>query len=83
MNSEELERIAQRMGQLEAERGQLDEGLTALSREEEEFRLGAATAEAEQSRVEGSRLDLGRLEADLAQVRETLATARTGHEQAH
>jgi chromosome segregation protein len=159
---EELERVAERLGQLEAERSQLDDGLAALSREEEEQRLGAATAEAEQSRVEertrelvgrldalkqrgevltaellnlkvkvaadaerreaigtslrrvedarrevderrgrlfatlseqnaragelrgrveGSRLDLGRLEADLAQVREALAGARGAHEQ--
>src|SRR5512138_1796942 len=159
---EELERVAERMGQLEGERAQLEEGLSGLSREEEEQRVGAATAEAEQSRVEertrelmgrldalrqrgeqltaeqlnlkvkvaadaerreaigtslrrvddarrevderrgrlfatlseqnaraselrgrveGSRLDLGRLESDLAQVREALAEARAGHEQ--
>jgi chromosome segregation protein len=159
---EELERVGERIGQLEAERAQLDEGLAALTREEEEHRLGAATAEAEQSRVEertrelngrldalkqrgealtaellnlkvkvaadaerreaigtslrrveetrrevderrarlfanlseqnaragelrtrveGSRLDLGRLEADLVKVREALAEARAGHEQ--
>jgi chromosome segregation protein len=159
---EELERVAERMGQLEGERVQLEDALAALSREEEEHRIGAATAEAEQSRVEertrelmgrldglkqrgeavnaellnlkvkvaadaerreaigtslrrvedarrevderrgrlfatiseqnaraselrgrveGTRLDLGRLEADLAKVREELAEARAGHEQ--
>ncbi|MGB8933379.1 MAG: chromosome segregation protein SMC, partial [Anaeromyxobacteraceae bacterium] len=61
---EELERVAERIGQLEAERGQLDDALTALAREEEEHRLGAATAEAEQSRVEERTQELnGRVEA--------------------
>jgi chromosome segregation protein len=49
---EELERVAQRMGQLELERSQLEDGLSGLAREEEEHRLAAATAEAEVSRCE-------------------------------
>jgi chromosome segregation protein len=49
---EELERVALRMGQLELERTQLEEGLSALAREEEEHRSPAATAEAEVSRFE-------------------------------
>ncbi len=49
---EELERQAQRVGQLEAERAALEEGLAAVAREEEEHRVQAATAEAEQSRAE-------------------------------
>ncbi|HTT72034.1 MAG TPA: chromosome segregation protein SMC, partial [Anaeromyxobacteraceae bacterium] len=50
--AEELERHAARVGQLEAERGALEEGLSAVAREDEEHRLLAATAEAEQSRAE-------------------------------
>jgi chromosome segregation protein len=49
---EELERVGHRMGQLEIERAGLDDGLSALTREEEEHRLAAATAEAEQARAE-------------------------------
>jgi chromosome segregation protein len=49
---EELERLALRSGQLEAERGGLEEALGALAREEEEHRVEAATAEAEQARCE-------------------------------
>ena len=49
---EELERQAQRVGQLEVERAALDEALAALAQEEEEHRVQAATAEAEQSRGE-------------------------------
>ena len=49
---EELERVGGRLGQLEAERGQLEEALQALAREEEEHRLAAATAVAEQARAE-------------------------------
>ncbi len=50
--AEELERLASRVGQLEAERGQLEGALELLAREEEEHRVGAATAEAEQARAE-------------------------------
>ena len=50
--SEELDRLAQRVGQLEVERAGLEEGLAALTHEEEEHRVKAATAEAEQSRAE-------------------------------
>jgi chromosome segregation protein len=49
---EELERVATRNAQLEVERAQLEEALSGLSREEEEHRLAAATAEAEQARAE-------------------------------
>jgi chromosome segregation protein len=69
---EELERLTQRSGQLEAERAQLEEGLSALAREEEEHRLAAATAEAQASRGEArarqamERLDGLRGRADLA-----------------
>ncbi|MFT3914344.1 MAG: chromosome segregation protein SMC [Anaeromyxobacteraceae bacterium] len=49
---EELERVGARLAQLEVERGQLEESAQALQREEEEHRLAAATAGAEQSRLE-------------------------------
>ncbi|ACG71947.1 chromosome segregation protein SMC [Anaeromyxobacter sp. K] len=48
----ELERVADRTGQLEAERKQLEDGVAGLVREEEEHRVAAATAEAEQGRAE-------------------------------
>lgn len=60
---EELERVGQRIGQLEQERGQLEESVNGLAREEEEHRLAAATADAEQNRADerareaGARLD--------------------------
>jgi chromosome segregation protein len=61
---EELERVATRMGQLELERNQLDEAFAALAREEEEHRLAAATAAAEQARAEErAREAVERLEA--------------------
>jgi chromosome segregation protein len=61
---EELERVAQRLGQLEAERAQLEDGLSDLSREEEEHRLATATAEAEVARAEErAREAAGQLEA--------------------
>jgi chromosome segregation protein len=49
---EELEHVGTRVGQLELEKTQLDDALAALSREEEEHRLAAATASAEQTRAE-------------------------------
>ncbi len=49
---EELERVADRSGLLGAERSQLEETLGALAREEEEHRVAAATADAEQGRAE-------------------------------
>jgi chromosome segregation protein len=49
---EELERLADRMGQLEVERAQLEQTLAELAREEEEHRVAAATGDAEQSRAE-------------------------------
>jgi chromosome segregation protein len=61
---EELERVAARTGQLEVERAQLEDALAALSREEEEHRLAAATAAAEQARSEERARDaMERLEA--------------------
>jgi chromosome segregation protein len=61
---EELERVAARIGQLELERVQLDDALGALAREEEEHRLAAATASAEQARSEErAREAVARLEA--------------------
>jgi chromosome segregation protein len=69
---EELERAAARMGQLEVERAQLEEALSGLSREEEEHRLAAATAEALASRAEErargamERLDGLKARADVA-----------------
>jgi chromosome segregation protein len=61
---EELERAAQRAGQLEQERAQLEAALEGLSREEESHRLDAATAEAEQARAEErTREALSHLEA--------------------
>jgi chromosome segregation protein len=67
---EELERVAQRLGQLELERSQLEAGVSSLAREEEEHRLAAATAEAavsryqERTRVVMERLDGLRGRAD-------------------
>jgi len=64
---EELEHVAERVGQLEVERVQLEDGLAALSREEEEHRLAAATATAEQTRAEErAREAVQRLEATRA-----------------
>ena len=69
---EELERIAQRRGQLEVERSQLEEALGGLSREEEEHQLAAATAEAqaargeERARAAMERLDALRARGDVA-----------------
>lgn len=71
---EELERAAQRMGQLEVERSQLEESLSGLSREEEEHRLAAATAEAHAARgEERARAAMERL--DLLKARSDAATA--------
>jgi chromosome segregation protein len=50
--TEELARLADRAAQLDLERSGIEEGLTALTGEEEEHRVEAATAEAEQSRAE-------------------------------
>ena len=61
---EELEHVGARAGQLELERTQLEDALAALSREEEEHRLAAATASAEQARSEErAREAVERLEA--------------------
>ncbi len=49
---EELERVGVRLGELQADQQQLGESLAGLVREEEEHRLAAAAAEAEQSRAE-------------------------------
>ena len=64
---EELEHVAERVGQLEVERAQLEDALAALSREDEEHRLAAATAAAEQGRAEElAREAVQRLEATKA-----------------
>jgi chromosome segregation protein len=64
---EELERVGGRLAQLEAERGQLEEAVQALGREEEEHRLAAATAEAAGTRAEErAREAVQRLEATRA-----------------
>jgi chromosome segregation protein len=71
---EELERTAQRMGQLEVERAQLEDALSGLSREEEEHRLAAATAEAQAARAEErARAAMERLDA--LKARSDAATA--------
>ncbi|HEX9050979.1 MAG TPA: chromosome segregation protein SMC [Anaeromyxobacter sp.] len=71
---EELERVADRMGQLELERSQLEDSVSAFAREEEEHRLAAATAAAEQGRAEErAREAMGRLE--LARQRGDVLTA--------
>jgi len=68
--AEELERLAARTGQLEAERAQLEDSQAALSREEEEHRLAAAAAEVEQARADerardaSAQAELLRAEAD-------------------
>jgi chromosome segregation protein len=49
---EELNRVSARSAELTAEGQQMTEALAALQREEEEHRLSAAAAEAEQSRAE-------------------------------
>ncbi len=49
---EELERVAERLGQEEAERSGMEEALSSLSREEEAHQLEAASAEADRSRHE-------------------------------
>jgi len=70
--AEELERLAARVGQLEAERTLLEDGLAALAREEEQHRLEAAAAEAEQARAEercreaAARAEVLRTESDAA-----------------
>ncbi len=50
--AEELERLSAGVGQLASERAELERGLAGLAREEEEHRLEAAAAEAEQARAE-------------------------------
>jgi len=49
---EELTRVGERSAELQGDQRQLEESLAALVREEEEHRLAAAAAEAEQSRAE-------------------------------
>jgi len=72
---EELERLAARVGQLEAERAALEEGLAGLSNEEEEHRVEAATAEAEQSRAE-ERAREASAEADAVRAQTDAVTAQ-------
>ena len=49
---EELARVGERGAELQGDQRQLEDALAALVREEEEHRLAAASAEAEQSRAE-------------------------------
>ncbi len=72
---EELDRLAQRVGQLELERAGLEEGLGALAREEEDHRVRAATAEAEQSRAE----ERAREALEAAEAMKARADALTAH----
>jgi chromosome segregation protein len=61
---EELDRVGGRVAQLEVERAQLEDAVSALSREEEEHRLAAAAAAADQSRAEDrAREAVARLES--------------------
>ncbi len=69
---EELERQAQRVGQLEVERAALDEALGALAQEEEEHRVQAATAEAEQSRGEERAREAARAAEQVKQASDVL-----------
>ncbi len=71
---EEVERVASRLGELEGERSQLDDALTAVGREEEEHRIAAATAAAEQGRAdERGRDAVARLESTKARGDELAA----------
>ena len=51
---EELDRAAGRMGQLELERAQLEDGLAAFAREEEEHRLAAAAGQGQRGTRPGA-----------------------------
>jgi chromosome segregation protein len=66
-----LRRVDDTRREVDERRGRLFAGLSEQNARAGELR----------GRVEGTRLDLGRLEADLAQVRETLTGARSAHEQ--
>ena len=69
---EELERVAERAGQLEVERGAMEDALSGLSREEESHQLEASGAEADRARhEERAREAAGRLE-DLMRRAESL-----------
>jgi chromosome segregation protein len=84
---EELERVAERVGQLESERSGMEDGLSGLAREEESHQVEAATAEAERARHEerardaASRLDDLRtrgasLHAEVLEVKVKVASER-------
>ncbi len=69
---EELERVTGRVGQLEVERGSMEDALSGLSREEESHQVEAAAAEADRSRhEERAREATGRLD-DLIRRAESL-----------
>jgi chromosome segregation protein len=69
---EEFERVAGRVGQLEVERGSMEDALSGLSREEESHQLEAAGAEADRAlHEERAREAAGRLE-DLVRRAESL-----------
>ena len=84
---EELERVAERVGQLEVERGAMEDALSGLSREEESHQVEAAAAEADRARHEerarearGRLDDLGRraesLQAEVLAVKVKVASER-------
>jgi chromosome segregation protein len=84
---EELERVAERVGQLELERGSMEDGLSGLAREEESHHLEAAGAEADRARHEerareaASRLEdlarrAGSLQAEVLAVKVKVASER-------
>jgi len=84
---EELERVAERVGQLELERGAMEDGLSGLAREEESHHLEAAGAEADRARHEerareaAARLEergrrAGSLQAEVLAVKVKVASER-------
>src|SRR5574341_339776 len=78
-DAERREAIGSSLRRVEDSRREVDERRARIfsTLSEQNARAGEL-----RGRVEGSRLDLGRLEAELAQVREALAAARAAHEQA-
>jgi chromosome segregation protein len=73
--TEELARLADRAGQLDLERGTLDDALAALAVEEDEHRVQAAAAEAAQSQAEARARDAAQT-ADALKARAEAATAQ-------
>jgi chromosome segregation protein len=75
--AEEIERLSARVGQLEGERGQLEDALASVAREEEDHRVEAATAEAEQARAEERGREAAALADSLRHRAEQLAAQLT------